>query len=170
MLSAGNFRWNGGLFAWTVNAIGDAIRKHLPDLATGLDAMIADVAAVGEGEALARHYPTLPKVSVDYGVMEKAEHVWAVAVDFEWSDVGSWVGLGEVVAPEGGEVRQGDVIAIDTSGSVLVSDGPVIAALGIRDLIVVATRDAVMVVPRDKCQRVKELVERLRASGRTDLL
>jgi len=170
MLAAGNFLWNGGLFAWSVAAIRDAIRLHLPELAAGLDAMMADAAGVGEAAAVARHYPTLPKISIDFGVMEKATTVWAVTVDFDWSDVGSWAGLGEVLAPDGSEVRVGDVVAIDTSGTVLVSDGPLVTAVGIHDLVVVATRDAVLVVPRDQCQRVKELVELLRAAGRDDLL
>jgi len=170
MLEAGNYRWNGGIFAWKVTTIGDAIRRHLPELAAGLDAMLADAATAGETAAVARHFPSLPKVSIDFGVMEKADTVWAIPVDLAWSDVGSWVGLGEVVAPESGEVSQGDVLAIDTAGSVLVSGGPLIAAVGVRDLVVVATRDAVLVVPRSQCQRVKELVDLLRSGGRTDLL
>jgi mannose-1-phosphate guanylyltransferase len=170
MLAAGHFRWNGGMFAWTAAAIRDAIRAHLPGLAAGLDAMMTDAAAIGEEAAVARHYPTLERVSIDFGVMEKARDVRAVAVEFEWSDVGSWLGLAEVLSPAGGEVRLGDVLAANTDGNVLVSDGPLVAAVGVRDLVVVATRDAVLVVPRDQCQRVKELVEALRAAGRTDLL
>jgi mannose-1-phosphate guanylyltransferase len=170
MLAAGNYRWNGGLFAWRVATIRDAIRAHLPELAAGLDAMMADTAVLGEAGAVARHYPSLQRTSIDFGVMEKASTVSAVAVDFEWSDVGSWVGLAEVLAPAGGEVRLGDVIGVDTDGNVMVSDGPLIAAVGVRDLVVVATRDAVLVVPREQCQRVKELVELLRAQGRSELL
>jgi mannose-1-phosphate guanylyltransferase len=170
MLAAGTFRWNGGLFAWSVAAIRDAIRAHLPELAAALDAMMADAAAIGEAAALARHYAALPKISIDFGVMEKAATVWAVSAEFAWSDVGSWVGLSEVLDAGAGELHLGDVLAADTEGNVLVSDGPMVAALGVRDLVVVATRDAVLVVPRELCQRVKELVEMLRASGRDDLL
>ena len=169
MLAAGGFRWNGGLFAWSVAAIRDAIRTHLPELATGLDALRADGAALGEPAALARHYPALPRISIDHGVMEKAATVWAVAADFAWSDVGSWAGLEEVAA-SGGEARLGDVVGVDAAGNVLVSDGPLVAAVGVRDLVVVATRDAVLVVPKEQCQRVKELVELLRAAGRDELL
>lgn len=170
MLAAGHYRWNGGLFAWTVAAIQDAIRRHLPELAAGLDTMMEDAAAVGEAAAIGRHYPTLPRTSIDFGVMEKASVVWAVTVEFAWSDVGSWAGLAEVLATGGAEVRIGDVTGVDTAGTVLVSDGPAIAAIGVRDLVVVATRDAVLVVPKDQSQRVKELVELLRASGHAGLL
>ncbi len=170
MVAAGSFRWNGGLFAWSVAAICDAIRAHLPELATGLDAMMAEAAVVGEAVAVARHYGGLPSISIDFGVMEKASTVWVVPVEFSWSDVGSWAGLGEVLAPDESEVRIGDVIGVDTGGNVLISDGPLVGAVGVRDLVVVATRDAVLVVPKEQCQRVKELVDALRAAGRDDLL
>ncbi len=167
---AAGYRWNSGMFAWTVEAIQGAIREHLPELAARLDELMATSEKLGEEEALRRHYAGLPKVSIDFGVMEKAKPVWAVAVDFAWSDVGSWAGLAEVLParPEGASL--GDVLALDAEGSVLISDGPLIAAVGVRDVVVVATRDAVLVVPREQAQRVKELVERLREEGREDLL
>jgi mannose-1-phosphate guanylyltransferase len=169
-LAAGNYRWNSGMFAWTVDAIQNAIREHLPELAAGLDELMAAAGTMGEEKALLRHYPLLPRVSVDFGVMEKAKSVWAVDVDFAWFDIGSWVGLAETLPAAPGGVALGDVITIDSDGSVLVSDGPLVAVLGVRDLVVVATRDAVLVVPKDQAQRVKELVERLQAAGRNDLL
>ncbi len=169
-MAAGNFRWNSGMFAWTVAAIEGAIRTHLPELAAGLDGMMAAGDEVGEAEALAGHYPRLPRVSVDFGVMERASPVWAVAVDFEWSDVGSWSGLAELLPASPAGVTMGEVVAPGSEGCVLISDGPLVAALGVRDLVVVATRDAVLVVPKDQAQRVKELVARLREVGRDDLL
>jgi len=169
-LAAGNFRWNSGMFAWTVKAIQTAIREHLPELAAGLDRLMSAAGSVGEDEALRRHYPSLPRISVDFGVLEKATPVWAVGVDFDWSDVGSWSGLAEVLPPSPGGVAMGDVIVVDSERSVLISDGPLVATVGVRDLVVVATRDAVLVVPRDQVQRVKELVERLRGEGRDEIL
>ena len=169
-MAAGNFRWNSGMFAWSVAAIEGAIRAHLPELAAGLDAMMAAADEVGEAAALARHYPRLPRISVDFGVMEKASPVWAVAVDLEWSDVGSWLGLAELLPASPAGVTMGDVVAPGSESCVLVSDGPLVAALGVRDLVVVATRDAVLVVPKDQVQRVKELVAALRAQGRDELL
>jgi mannose-1-phosphate guanylyltransferase len=167
---AGTFAWNSGMFAWTVEAIKSAIEQHLPALASGLDRMMDDVEAVGEDEALRRHYPGLPRVSVDRGVMEKAQTVWAVDVAFEWTDVGSWVGLAAVLPQAPGGAVLGDVIALDSDDSVLVSDGPLLAAVGIHDVVVVATRDAVLVVPKDDAQRVKDLVTRLQQQGRDDVL
>jgi mannose-1-phosphate guanylyltransferase len=142
----------------------------LPELAAGLDELTEAADTLGEQEALRRHYPLLPKVSVDFGVMEKAASVWAVGVDFAWSDVGSWAGLSEVLPSRADGATLGDVVALDSVGSVLISDGPLVAVVGVRDLVVVATRDAVLVVPKDQAQRVKELVEKLHEAGRDDLL
>jgi mannose-1-phosphate guanylyltransferase len=167
---AGTFAWNSGMFAWTVAAIKSAIERHLPALASALDRMMDDVEAVGEEEALRRHYRELPRISVDRGVMEKAEIVWAVDVAFEWADVGSWVGLAEALPEAPGGAVLGDVIALDSDDSVLVSDGPLIAAVGIHGLVVVATRDAVLVVPKGDAQRVKDLVARLQQQSRDDVL
>jgi mannose-1-phosphate guanylyltransferase len=169
-VAAGNYCWNSGMFAWTVEAIQGAIREHLPELAVGLDQLMTAAESLGEEEALRRQYASLPKVSVDFGVMEKAKTVWAVGVDFTWSDVGSWAGLAGALPLQDAGVTMGDVVALDTKGSVLVSDGPLVAVVGVRDLVVVATRDAVLVVPKDQAQRVKELVERLSEAGRDDLL
>ncbi len=169
-LAAGTFRWNSGMFAWRVATIVDAIRAHLPALAAGLDEMMEAAEPLGEAEALRRHYPRLQRISVDFGVMEKASPVWAVEAEFAWSDIGSWVGVAEALPECEGGVALGDVLALDCERSVLVADGPLVAAVGVRDLVVVATRDAVLVVPKDEVQRVKELVETLRARGRGDLL
>lgn len=169
-VASGCHRWNAGIFAWTVGAMQAAIRTHLPELATGLDALEAHAAAKGEADALAVHYPALPRISIDFGVMEKADRVWGVAVEFAWSDVGSWPGLEEVVAASADNVAIGDVVALDTRRSVLVTDGPLVATIGADDLVVVATRDAVLVARKSDAQKVKELVEVLRKTGRTDVL
>ncbi len=169
MLAEGGYLWNAGIFVWTVDAIVDAIRTHLPELAGRLDEMTQAARHRGEVSALAAFYPRLPKVSIDYGVMERAASVWAVPVEFAWSDVGSWEGLAEAVGGADG-VRLGDVLGINSDGAVLVSDGPFVAALGVPGVVVVATGDAVLVIPRAASQRVKEIVEELRHRGRHELL
>lgn len=170
LLASGRYRWNSGMFAWRVATIVAAVRQHLPALAAGLDRLMEDSVRLGEASALEKHYPTLPRTSIDFGVMEKADEVWAIPVDFAWSDVGSWPGLAEVLPLRAEDAVLGDVLAVDTTSCVLVSDGPLVVAVGVRDLVVVATRDAVLVVPREQAQRVKEVVERLRAAGREELL
>ncbi len=169
-LAAGRFRWNAGIFAWTAAAMVAAIRTHLSALAAGLDRIDEACQRGDEAAALAEFYPSLPQISVDYGVMEKATTVWGVAAEFGWSDVGSWTGLEEVLEGGPAGVAMGEVVARDSAGCVLISDGPLLAALGVSDLVVVATRDAVLVVPKREAQRVKQLVEELRRLGREELL
>jgi len=170
MVQAGNFRWNAGMFAWRVEVLQQAIRRYLPDLAAGLDRLMADARVEGEQPALARHYPTLPRTSIDFGLMEKADEVRAVATEFDWCDVGSWNGLAEILPAGEAGVTLGEVISLDAENCVLVSDGPLVAAVGVRDLVVVATNDAVLVVPRAQAQRIKELVAKLQEAGRDSLL
>jgi mannose-1-phosphate guanylyltransferase len=170
MLAAGSYRWNSGMFAWGADAITTAIRRHLPALATGLDELFSAARSIGLAAALDERYAALPRTSVDFGVLEKASEVWVLPVDFAWSDVGSWPALREVVANGTGGVEIGDVTTLDAEGSVVVSDGPLVAAVGVRGLVIVATHDAVLVVPAEQAQRVREVVERLREAGRDDLL
>lgn len=170
LLAAGGWRWNSGMFAWRVSTIVAAIRKHLPPLAAALDRLLAEAAAHGEAAAVAAHYPDLPRISIDFGVLEKAREVWAVPVSFAWSDVGSWPGLAAVLPAHPAGAVLGDVLALDCARSVLVSGGPLVAAVGLREMVVVATSDAVLVVPRAEAERVREVVDRLAAERRTDVL
>ncbi len=170
MLASGRYFWNSGMFAWQVATIVRAIRTHLPHLARGLDELMAASDVDGDAAAVARHYPGLDRTSIDFGVMEKASDVVAVPVSFAWSDVGSWRGLAEVLPAVGAGVTLGDVVAVGCRDSILVSNGPLVTAVGVSDLVVVATPDAVLVVSKSETQRVKELVALLEAAGRGDLL
>jgi mannose-1-phosphate guanylyltransferase len=170
-LEGGHHLWNAGIFAWRSSDLLAEIERLLPELASGL-AKIRE--AWGEASAAAvldAVYPNLPATSIDYGIMERASACWVVPVDFPWSDVGSWPAVGdELPADDRGNAVRGRVEPLDASGNVVVSTGPVVAAVGVHDLVVVATPDAVLVVPRDQAQRVKEVVDRLRERGWEDVL
>ena len=163
--------WNAGIFAWRATTLLDEIRRQIPDLASGLD-RIGEALGTDESDAvLSQVYPSLPSTSLDFGIMEGAERLWTVPVDFPWSDVGSWSALAESLAPDAtGNAVRGRVQAIDASDNVLVSTGPVISVVGVDDVVIVATPDAVLVVPKDQAQRVKEVVEALREKGWDDVL
>ncbi len=164
-LSAGCYRWNAGIFAFTAEALADAVRKHLPELARGLEAMLDDARALGEAEAAARHYPSLPRISIDYGVMEKADNLWAVDGAFPWHDVGSFASFAEILPRGEGGVTLGPVVAVETEDCVVLSRGPLVATLGVRGLVVVATEDAVLVTTTENAQKVKALVADLETRG-----
>jgi mannose-1-phosphate guanylyltransferase len=169
-LEDGSFLWNSGMFAWRTADLRAEIRRQLPLLADGLDRIAAadDRAA---SQVLDEVYPTLPRTSVDYGIMEGAATRWTIPVDFAWSDVGSWSALAEVLAPDpAGTVVRGRALSVDSARCVLVGDGAAVAAVGVSDLVVVATPDAVLVVPTAHAQRVKEVVTALEERDWDDLL
>jgi mannose-1-phosphate guanylyltransferase len=163
-LAAGRFLWNSGMFFFQAGTVLEAIRQHLPGLADGL-ALLDEAAAQGsEGTALRRVYPDLPAVSFDHGVMEKAEGVSVLPGDFGWSDLGSWTTAWELAdKDDDGNASDGDVIALGSSGTyVKAPPGKVVALVGVDDLIVVDTEDALLIVPRDRTQDVRSVVDALR--------
>jgi mannose-1-phosphate guanylyltransferase len=163
-LESGRFLWNSGMFFFRARAMDEAIRTHLPELAKGLDNMGDDAAT----------FPSLPSISIDYGVVERVgEKKGAVGVvpgDFGWSDVGSWESAWELAAKdEAGNALPPDGIAIDARNNLAQSKKQV-ALVGVNDLVVVETDDAILVLPRDRAQDVRAVVEALKTRNRTDLL
>lgn len=173
-LASGEYLWNSGIFVWRARTILDAIRAHMPELDAGLREIAAKCGEPGFQAAVDRVYPGLPAVPVDVGIMEKVDGVLVLATPFRWSDVGSWKSLYEelphdqqgnaAVFPHGGTL-----LAEDASGVLAYSAEPqIVAALGVRDLVIVRTADAVLVARRDRAEEVKKFVDRLKAAGRED--
>jgi mannose-1-phosphate guanylyltransferase len=163
--------WNAGIFAWRAADLLDELRRQLPDLATGLEKIGAAVGTPRLDAVLADVYPELPSTSVDFGIMENADHRWTIPVDFPWSDVGSWPALAEELPADPSANRIHGRVHVDGAhGNILISTGPTLSVVGVDDLVVVTTPDAVLVVPRDQAQRVKDVVEALRAKGWDDVL
>lgn len=163
----GGYDWNGGIFLFRADALLDALSSHGPDI---LDAVRQSVeGAQQEGPRLRPNREAFSRArnqSIDHAVMEKAERVAVVPVRMGWSDVGSWDALFESgEADDEGNVVSGDVTVLDTKGSLIASEGPLVVTIGVEDLIVVATGDAVLVAPRGQSQRVREAVDRLKAGG-----
>jgi mannose-1-phosphate guanylyltransferase len=169
-LASGAYLWNSGMFAWRAEDLLAEVDRQLPRLGEGVRAL-ATTAGADRGAAVERLYPSLPRTSVDYGIMEGARQRWTVPVAFEWSDVGSWPALREVLPVDAsGTVRKGDVVDLGCTSAVLVSDGVTVTAVGVQDTVVVASGNAVLVAPMSEAQRIKELVGRLQELGRDDLL
>jgi len=179
-LRSGAYLWNASMFVWRVDAFLAELRRQQPDLHDGL-ATIADAWGGDEQDAvLGEIWPTLKKISVDYAVMEGAAAAGRVATvpgDFGWNDIGDFHTLGEVItaADQGGNVVVGDgsaeVLLSDSTGVVVVpASGRLVAVLGVTDLIVVDTEDAVLVCPRERAQDVKGLVDELKERGAEEYL
>ena len=165
-IAEGGYAWNGGIFLFRADALLAAFEAYAPEiLAAARNAMAARHI---EGRRLhpdAAAFAASPSDSIDYAVMEQAERVAVVPVDMGWSDVGSWDALHELAADLDGNAHHGEVVAIDTSGCLIRSEGPLIAAVGVKDLIVIATGDAVLILPRGSSQDVKRAVEALKRDG-----
>ncbi len=165
-LAAGTFLWNSGMFFFRADVILDAIRSHLPGLAAALDRFDAAALAGDEASVIASEYAALPSVSIDHGVMEKADRVAVVPGDFGWSDVGSWTSAWELAPRDGSRnaVTDAEAVLVDATGCYVRGPrGKVIALVGVRDLVVVDTPDALLVVPRERAQDVREIVRALEA-------
>ena len=170
-LAAGDYRWNSGMFCFPLPVLREALARHLPAHASALPALAAGFAGGGADMVLDQVFRGLPKISIDYGLMEKAGHVVAGAAPFEWDDVGAWPAMSRVhPADAAGNVSVGDAILEDCRDVLAVTDGPLVAGLGLRDALVVAWGGAVLVCPRDRAADLKRLIERLKADGREDVL
>jgi mannose-1-phosphate guanylyltransferase len=170
-LEDGGYLWNSGIFVWSVAELMEEITRQLPQLADGLERIAAALGGERERPVIEQVYPTLQRISVDYGIMEGARRCWTVPVKFPWSDVGAWPAVGELLdGDRDGNAARGRTLARDCSGCVLIGEDTVVAAAGVDNLIVVATPDAVLVVPASEAQRVKQLVEEIEQRGWNDVL
>jgi len=170
-LAEGCYAWNGGIFLFRADAFLAALEAHAPQiLAASRAAMLSARVDGGHVYPDAEAFAASPSDSVDYAVMERAERVAVVPVEMGWSDVGSWDALHALAAKDGrGNAHHGEVVAIDTSGCLIRTDGPLVAAVGVSDLIVIATKDAILILPRGSSQDVKRAVEALKRDGHITL-
>lgn len=170
-LADGGYDWNGGIFLLRADTLIAGLAQHAPDI---LSAARAAVAGQSDGGGRISPDPAAftatPAVSIDYALMEKAEKVAVAPVSVGWSDVGSWAALHDIAARDSaGNDVTGDAMLLDSRNCLVRSEGPLVTLIGVEDLVVVATGDTVLVVPRDQSQRVKEIVDRLKAEGRDSL-
>lgn len=161
-LAAGGFLWNAGIFAWKVRTIRSEIAWHLPDLHAGLERLAASDNLEELKTRLPDVFPTLPQISIDYGLLERSDRVFVLPCDFGWDDLGSWTALARLRrADRDGNVVSGRVLVEDCANLVVEArGGRLVAALGVRDLVVVETADAVLICAADRAQEVRKLAAR----------
>jgi len=167
-VASGEYYWNSGMFLFSARRYLEELERHAPDIAS----VCRHAAASGQRDLDFTRIDTAVfkgcrSESIDYAVMEKTSAAMVVPLDAGWSDVGSWSALQAAIEPDAhGNVLQGDVVAEDTHGSFVHAESRLVATVGLRDHVVVETKDAVLVVPRERVQDVKALVARLKADGR----
>jgi len=177
-LAGGKHLWNGGMFFFRAKDMLVAIDTYLPELANGLKAIDEAAAAGNEPTVLAEIFPKLPSISIDHGVMEKADKLAVVQGDFGWSDVGSWESAWELAKKDDdGNALPDGAVVVDARNNLAVdlttrADGKkkIVALIGVSDLVIVETDDALLVIPRDRAQDVRSAVDVLKSRGKTGLL
>ena len=170
-ISTNAYVWNSGIFVWKASVILNKFKELLPDIYAELEKIADSFGAKDEEKILNEVYPQIRSISIDYGVMEKSKNIKVVPGEFGWNDVGSWDMLGVLHESDcSGNIVVGNSLPIDTANSIIYSSGKLIATVGIENLIVVETPDAIMVCPKDKAQDVKKIVDKLKEQKKEELL
>ena len=170
-IAEGNYAWNSGMFVWKASTILRYFEKLLPDIYDKLMIIKETMGTSSEYEVIRAVYDTIPKISIDYGIMERADGVYMLEGDFGWNDIGSFDALPALYASdEKGNVVRGENVLIDARDNIIIGENKLIAAVGIDNLIVVETDDALLVCAKDRAQDVKEVVALLEKTERKFLL
>ena len=151
---SGDYAWNAGMFMWKAETFLRESERLVPELAT----FIRDFPAADPTAYLAERFSKLPKISVDYAIMEKAREVLAIKAEFDWDDVGSWTALPNHLGQDGsGNTVKGEIANLDSRNNIVVTNGKLVALCGVEDLIIVETEDSLLVCHRDAAQNIKKL-------------
>jgi mannose-1-phosphate guanylyltransferase len=170
-LDSGAYSWNSGMFVWRASTILAEFERQMPALYAQLREIEAALGTEDEGTVLERVWAGVAKETIDYGIMEHAAGVAVLPVQIGWNDIGSWQTLmGLLNADEEGNVVTGDAVTLDTHDTLIYSPDRLVATIGLEGLIVVDTGDALLICRKEASQRVREVVDALRAQGREDLL
>jgi mannose-1-phosphate guanylyltransferase len=176
-LASGNYQWNAGMFFWRVSTILENLQRYLPKTRAALESLAKTIGQRSYQTQLRKIYPKLENISVDYAILERATNevgpprAFVIPAEFGWSDIGSWAAVYELLAKQSGEnIFAGAGQALDAQGNFLWSPAKFVAAIGVKDLVVVETPDALLICPRDRAQDVAKIVKWLEKNRRKDLL
>lgn len=175
-VAGGKHLWNAGMFFFRASDMLEAIQLHLPALAAGLATIRESRVGTESAATLTRVFPTLPSISLDHGVLEKQTGLAVVPGDFGWSDVGSWQSAWELAAKDAEQnALPPGTVSVDARGNLVVQvagakPGKMVALVGVHDLCVVETEDAILIIPKDRAQDVRAVIQHIEAAGRTELL
>ena len=170
-LKSGDYMWNSGMFVWKASTILDQIKKHLPQLHKGLMKIEASIGKSAEGKVLEKVYGSIEAESIDFGVMEKAKEVMLLKGDFGWNDIGSWAAMEQLWPKDrDGNFLDADVVSIESSGNIIHSTKKLVTVIGLKDIVIIETEDALLVCAKDRAPDVRRAVEELKERGLDDYL
>ena len=170
-LASEEYLWNSGMFVWKVSTVLENLQKYLPDTFAGLERIGAAVGTADEQAVLEKEFSAFKAESIDYGIMEKAKNIYILTGAFGWDDVGSWLAVGRIKkSNEFGNVIDGNVITVDTKNTIVQGGKKLLAVVGVKDLIIVDTEDALLVCDKHSAGSIKKVVENLQICNRTEYL
>lgn len=165
-VASGSYFWNSGVFIWKVNTILEMIRRFLPDLFDGLMEIEKVLETEKEKRVVKNVYSRIKGISIDHAIMEKADNVAVIPCDTGWNDIGTWMALYDILEKDNfNNAVVGDYAAIDTEGCIIHSPKKLVATIGLKDLVIVAAKDSILICPKEKSQDVKKIVEILKKRG-----
>jgi mannose-1-phosphate guanylyltransferase len=170
-LDSGMYLWNSGMFVWKCSTIMTNIKNLMPEMHDGLMRIERSIGSKDEESVLAREYADFQSVSIDYGVMERASNIYTIPGSFGWDDVGSWLAL-ERINPTNdyGNIICGNVITIDSKNTIVQAKDKLIALVGVDEIIVIDTEDALLICNKDCTQNIKKVIENLKICNRNQYL
>jgi len=161
-VASGNYFWNSGMFLWSNRTLLDLFRKHLPATYQGLCKLRPLIGKSGADAEIREIFSALPRISIDFGIMEKTSGLRLIPAQFVWDDIGNWASLERALSPDAqGNISQGHTVALESSGCILYAQTGTVATFGVSDLIVVEAYGKVLVCPKDKAADLKKLVTAL---------
>ena len=170
-LASGQYMWNSGMFTWKVSTILENIRAFMPETYEGLQRIGQAIGTEPEKEVLTREFMGFKSESIDYGIMEKASNIYILTSAFGWDDVGSWLAVGRIQQTnEFGNVISGNVVTVDTQNTIIQGTKKLIATVGLENMIIVDTEDALLVCDKDQAGEIKKVLENLKICNRTEYL
>lgn len=170
-LESEQYLWNSGMFVWKVSTILSNFEQHMPDLYAGLKRIQSAVGTESQNSVLEKEFSLFASESIDYGIMEKAEHIYTIPGTFGWDDVGSWLAVERInKTNEFGNTVAGNVITVNTKNSIIQGKDKLIAVVGGRNLIVVDTEDATLICAKDSAGDIKKVLENLKICNRNEYI
>jgi mannose-1-phosphate guanylyltransferase len=172
-MESGDFYWNSGIFIWNIKTILSAFEKHMPDMFTVFDEVRDLFGTKQEKSFIGETYAECRSISIDYGIMEKADNVYVMCTDIGWSDLGTWSSLYEhsSVDKRRNVLVRGDVFSYDNEGNIFnISPGKIAVIQGLKDYIVVDSEDVLMIVKKEEEQNIKKYLEDVKKSTKEKFL
>jgi mannose-1-phosphate guanylyltransferase len=165
-LHSGDFLWNSGMFIFRTDTMMEELKRFMPDLYESLERLSLSLLSNDFPKHLEYEYSKMKSISIDYGIMEKAEDVYIIRSNFGWNDVGAWDEVYNIKEKNGeGNVKQGRTVTIDTKNCLIINDQKMVATIGVEDLLIINTDNGLLICKRGEAQKVKEVVDYLRRKG-----